>query len=94
LRFPFDLNNWDFVLEQRFVPIMTTMFTTLKKNDKDDKKIPLVFLEDDADVNRWIKIEENYMNGFLLDSFREFGGKRKWKPLMLFEFKVLYGFYP
>jgi len=40
---------------------MPTIFIIVKGNEIVDAKIPLLFLEYDADVNRLIKIEDNYM---------------------------------
>lgn len=74
--------------------MMTTIFTAVKNNDATDLRIPLVFLEDDADVDKWIKIVENFMSGLLPNSSGEYGGKPKGKTLSQFDLKTLYGLRP
>ena len=77
---------------QEFFPIMSTIFTLVKGNEA-DAKIPLLFLQNDDDLARWIKIEESYMND-TLPGTKALTSKRadtQRKPLAMNEFKPLYG---
>jgi len=70
---------------------MTTIFIAVKHNDAVDMRILLLFLENEEDLNSWIKIEEKYMEGKLLDNCRDYGDpKTKQKSLFLYNFKPLY----
>jgi len=61
---------------------MTTIFIGVKGVDNFDPKVPLVFVKDDADVKRWIEIEDKYMRGSFLDASRTINEhlKSKQKP--------------
>lgn len=55
-----------------------------------DLKIPLLFMESDDDVERWIKIEERFLNFGLPDGGGE-SSKINRKPFAKNDFKPLYG---
>ena len=42
-----------------------TIFTSVKGNDSPELRIRLMFLENDADVDHWIQIEEKYLKYLL-----------------------------
>ena len=70
---------------------MSTIFTSVKGNEA-DTKIPLLFLQNDDDLARWIKIEESYMSG-TLPGTEALTSKRadiQRKPLAVNDFKPLY----
>lgn len=70
-----------------------TIFAGMKSADSSELRIPLMFQESDADVDRWLKIEENYMKGLLPDAHGvvDVEGKLNRKPLVANDFKPLYG---
>ena len=71
---------------------MSTIFMIVKENEA-DTKIPLLFLQNDDDLARWIKIEESYMSG-TLPGTKALTSKRadiQRKPLAVNDFKPLYG---
>jgi len=55
---------------------MTTIFIVVKYNDAIDLRILLLFLENDEDFNRWIMIEERYIEVKLPDSCGDYKGPR------------------
>ena len=69
---------------------MSTIFTSVKGNDSPKLRIPLMFLENDADVDRWIQIEDKYLK-YLLPDGAAFDSKEKQKPFSQHDFKTLYG---
>jgi hypothetical protein len=74
---------------------MSTIFITVTGNAA-NAKIPLLFLEDNNDVDRWIQIEDKYMK-FDLPGVEGFNPKKteaKRKPLTINNFKILYGLQP
>ena len=77
---------------QEFFPIMSTIFTSVKGNES-DAKIPLLFLPNDENLQRWINIEESYMSFNLpgTEALALRKGNVKQKPLALNDFKPLYG---
>ena len=79
---------------QEFFPIMSTIFTLVKENEA-DAKIPLLFLQNDDDLARLIKIEESYMNGTLprTEALSSKRADTQPKPLAVNDFKPLYGLY-
>ena len=71
---------------------MSTIFTSSKGNES-NAKIPLLFLPNDEDLQRWINIEESYMSFNLpgTEALALRKGDAKRKPLALNDFKPLYG---
>jgi len=41
--------------------VISTIFTSAKGIEGHETKIPLLFLEDDSNVEKWIKIEQEYL---------------------------------
>ena len=78
------------LLDQAFYPVMSTIFTSVKGNDSPKLRIPLMFLENDADIDRWIQIEDKYVK-YLLPDGAAFDSKEKRKPFSQHDFKTLYG---
>ena len=64
------------LLDQAFYLVMSTIFTSVKGNDSPELRIPLIFLENDADADRWIQIEDMYLN-YLLPYGAAFDPKEK-----------------
>ena len=77
-------------LLQAFHPIVSTIFIGVKGTDAADQKIPLLFMEDDDDVDKWVKIEQCYLKGELPDGGGD-DSKAKRKPFAKNDFKPLYG---
>jgi hypothetical protein len=69
---------------------MSTIFTRFKNPDSPDLKIPLLFMEKDEDVQRWIQIDKDFLRHVLPDSNGP-KSKGKRKPLSYTDFKPLYG---
>lgn len=68
---------------------MSTIFTGFKNPDP-DLRIPLLFMEKDEDVERWIQIDKNFLLGMLPDGGGPYS-KGKRKPLAYTDYKPLYG---
>ena len=64
------------LLDQAFYPVMLTILTSVKGNDSPELRIPLMFLENDANVDRWIQIEDKYLK-YLLPDGAAFDSKEK-----------------
>jgi len=77
---------------QEFFPLISTIFTTVKGTEDHETKIPLLFLEDDRDVDKWIKIEREYLQYKLPSNEERLPDPSKGvrKPLALNDFKTLY----
>ena len=78
------------LLDQAFYLVMSTIFTSVKGNDSPKLRIPLMFLENDADVDRWIQIDDMYLK-YLLPNGAAFDSKEKRKPFSQHDFNTLYG---
>ena len=78
---------------EAFYPVMSTIFASAKGNDHADLRIPLFFMENDDDVNRWIRIEEKFLQHGLPDD-TGLDSKAKRKPFVVVDFKPLYGLRP
>ena len=78
------------LLDQAFYLVMSTIFTSVKGNDSPEQRIPLMFLENDADIERWIQIEDKYLK-YLLPDGAAFDSKEKRKSFSQHDFKTLYG---
>ena len=74
---------------------MATIFAGGKSNAKDnpDPTVPLLFLENDADLDRWFKIEDKFLKHELPDGTGP-DSKAKRKPFMALDLKPLYGLRP
>jgi len=83
--------NCMFLVGQAYYPVMSTIFTSVKGNNFPELRIPLVFLDNDSDVERWVKIEKRYLN-YLLPDGSPIELKAKCKTLLAFNFKPLYRF--
>jgi len=46
--------NWYLFFIQEFFPLISIIFTSMKGTKSAKSKIPLLFTENDADVNKWI----------------------------------------
>ena len=51
-----------------------------------------MFLENDADIDHWIQIEDRYLK-YLLPNGATFDSKEKQKSFLQHNFKALYGLY-
>ena len=80
------------LLDQAFYSVMSTIFTSVKGNDSLELRILLMFLENDANVDRWIQIEDRYLK-YLFPHRAAFDLKEKQKPFLQHNFKTLYGLY-
>jgi hypothetical protein len=74
---------------QEFYPVMSTIFTGFKNPDP-DLRIPLLFMENDDDVQRWIQIDRDFLMGKLPDGNGPKSKSRR-KPLSYSDYKPLYG---
>ena len=81
---------------QNFVPALASIFTSVKDSELKECKIPLLFIEDDYAVDRWVEIEKDYIKGKLPDAQgnvqKNYDLKRK--PFMQNDLKPLYGLRP
>ena len=55
-------------LIQSFIPTLVSIFTSVKDSKLKECKIPLLFIEDNSAVDRWVEIEKEYIKGKLLDA--------------------------
>ena len=63
----------------------------LKDTRPEDFKIPLLYLEDDAVVTKWLSVNDKFIDGVLPDSARRVGtGKSKQLHLKQNDFKWVY----
>lgn len=78
---------------QDFIPALASIFTNVKDSELRDCKIPLLFIEDDSAVDRWVEIEKEYIKGKLPDAQgsvqKNYDLKRK--PFVQNDLKPLYG---
>jgi hypothetical protein len=83
-------------VEQAFHPSLVTIFAGVRAGDISELRIPLVFMPEDADVQKWVDIEIEYLAGRLPDAsgLLDLEGKQERKPLSQFDFKTLYGLRP
>ena len=77
---------------QNFVPALASIFTSVKDFELKECKIPLLFIEDDYAVDRWVEIKKDYIKGKLLDAQgnvqKNYDLKRK--PFVQNDLKSLY----
>ena len=75
---------------------MATIFAGGKSNAKDnpDPRVSLLFLENDADLDRWFKIEDKFLKHDLLADGTGPNSKAKRKPFVALDLKPLYGLRP
>ena len=53
---------------QNFVPALASIFMSVKDSELKECKIPLLFIEDDFAVERWVEIRKDYIKGKLPDA--------------------------
>jgi hypothetical protein len=71
--------------------IVPSIFVNLKDTRPEDFKIPLLYLEDDAVVNKWLSVNDKFVDGVLPDAAGRVGtGKSKRPHLKQNDFKWLY----
>ena len=58
-----------------------------------DPRVLLLFLENDADLDRWFKIDDKFLKHELLDGIGP-DSKAKRKPFVALDLKPLYGLRP
>jgi hypothetical protein len=76
---------------QDFLPALASIFTNVKPTDLMETKIPLLFVDDNQLVQRWMHFEELYLKGELMDVTGGYPDKKKLKPLVQNDYKTLYG---
>ena len=78
---------------QNFIPALASIFTSVKDSELKECKIPLLFIEDDYAVDRWVEIKKDYIKGKLPDAQgnvqKNYDLKRK--PFVQNDLKPLYG---
>ena len=81
---------------QNFVPALTSIFTSVKDSELKECKIPLLFIEDNFAVKRWVEIEKDYIKGKLSDAQGNVQKNYdlKCKPFVQNDLKPLYGLRP
>ena len=79
-------------LLQNFVPALASIFTSVKDSELKECKIPLLFIEDDFAVERWVEIKD-YIKGKLPDAQGNVQKNYdlKHKPFVQNDLKPLYG---